>query len=286
MPRRFAVTSLVLLSVSCVGSQARQYELRGQVIAIDPATRQIVIRHDEIPGYMPAMTMPFKVNDESLLRERVPGDLVQGTLVVTATDGYLASLRKIGFAEIAPTTGTAPSAASGFELVAPGEPVPDGQFIDQANHPRTLAAWRGKAVAVTFIYTRCPFPTFCPLMDRHFKTVQDAIDRDDLLRGRVHLVSISFDPAYDNPTVLSQHAKRLGARPEIWSFLTGDRDGIDRFGARLGVSIMRNPADPTDIAHNLRTAIVDPEGRLRKIYTGNEWTPDQLLADLRSAAGS
>jgi protein SCO1/2 len=285
MTRGFALLSLVLVSASCAGSQARQYDLRGQVIAVDPANRQIMIRHDEIPDYMSAMTMPFKVRDDALLRDRVPGDLVEGTLVITDTDAYLASLRKIGFAAIAPPATAAP-AASGFELLAPGGMVPDGLFVDQANRPRTLADWRGKALALTFIYTRCPFPTFCPLMDRHFKKVQDAIAADDGLRSRVRLVSISFDPAYDNPTVLAAHAKGLAADPELWSFLTGDRDEIDRFAARLGVSIVRNPADLTDIAHNLRTAVIDSEGRLSKIYTGNEWTPEQLLADLRDAAGN
>jgi protein SCO1/2 len=123
-------------------------------------------------------------------------------------------------------------------------------------------------------------PTFCPLMDRHFATIQDALKKDPTLD--VRLVSVSFDPLTDTPPVLKQHAKELGANPKVWTFLTGDRDVIDQFGARFGVSVARALNDPRDITHNLRTAIVDRNGNVVKVYIGNEWTPDQALADLKA----
>jgi protein SCO1/2 len=134
---------------------------------------------------------------------------------------------------------------------------------------------------MTFIYTRCPLPTFCPLMDRHFATLQKALKADPAMNG-VHLVTVSFDPATDTPAVLKQHAKSLDADLTRWTFLTGDRDEVDQFAARFGVSVGRALNDARDITHNLRTAIIDANGTLVKVYTGNDWSPDQVLADLKS----
>ena len=110
-------------------------------------------------------------------------------------------------------------------------------------------------------------------MDRHFKTIQDKLADDPALKN-VHLVSVSFDPAADTPEVLKAHARKVGADPARWTFVTGDRDEIDKFGMRFGVSVARDMKDPTDITHNLRTAIIDSKGTLVKAYTGNEWTPE------------
>src|SRR6185295_11210335 len=133
----------------------------------------------------------------------------------------------------------APAAASGFELIEPGQPVPDQTFVDEQGRARRLSEFKDRALAITFIYTRCPMPTFCPLMDRHFASLQKDIKADAALRGRVHLLSVSFDPAYDTPAVLKRHAATLGADPALWTFLTGARDEIDRFGMRFGVSVAR-----------------------------------------------
>jgi protein SCO1/2 len=127
-------------------------------------------------------------------------------------------------------------------------------------------------------------PTFCPLMDRHFKTIQTRLEADPSL-AKVHLVSVSFDPITDTPQVLKMHAGGLGADPKRWTFLTGDRDEIDKFAMRFGVSISRDEKDPVNIAHNLRTAIVDAQGVFVKSYTGNEWKPEEVLADLKKIAG-
>jgi protein SCO1/2 len=128
-------------------------------------------------------------------------------------------------------------------------------------------------------------PAFCPLMDRHFKTIQEKIAADPALQT-VQLVSVSFDPVTDTPPVLKAHATKLGADPKRWTFVTGDRDDIDRFAMRFGVSVARDLKNPIDITHNLRTAIVDAKGTLVKAYTGNEWQPDQVLSDLKAVAAN
>jgi protein SCO1/2 len=228
------------------------------------------------------MTMPFRVEPLRQLEGRLPGDLIAATLVVREGDAYLTDMRKIGFAEISAAS-SAPPASSGFEQLAPGQPVPDLALIDQRGRPFTLASERGKAVAITFIYTRCPLPTFCPMMDRHFGSIQRAAVNDPSMQDRVRLLSITFDPTYDTPEVLSRHARQVGADPSIWTFLTGDRDEIDRFLSRFGGTVNRNPRDPIDIVHNLRTAVIDPKGRLVKIYTGADWSPDRVVEDLKAA---
>ena len=163
--------------------------------------------------------------------------------------------------------------------------MPNAQFVDQDGRTRDFASFRGSTLVVTFIYTRCPIPTFCPLMDRHFAAIQNRLKTEPALR-HVQLVSVSFDPIADTPPVLKKHAAALGADPKYWTFLTGQRDEIDKFAARFGVAVTREMNDPLDITHNLRTAIVDAKGAFVKAYTGNEWTPDQVLADLRHIAAT
>ena len=163
--------------------------------------------------------------------------------------------------------------------------MPDSKFVDQDGKKTTFRAFRGSTVVITFIYTNCPLPTFCPMMDRHFATLQEHLQADPALK-HVHLVTVSFDPLTDTPPVLKKHARELNADLTRWTFLTGDRNDIDQFAARFGVSVSRAPDDARNITHNLRTAIVSPEGKLVKVYTGNEWTPDDILADLKPVANA
>lgn len=272
--------ALLVSTLLAIGACARgqEYELRGQVLAVDRDRQQITVKHEDIQGFMPAMTMPFRVGDREQLSARVPGELIRATLVVATGRAYLKDIERTGQAPLTEAT-----AVRAFDLLEPGQPVPDEPFVDQSGTPVRLSDWRGKAVAVTFIYTRCPLPDFCPLMDRHFASAQKAVASDPGLRNRVRLVSVSFDPDFDRPPVLKAHAQRAGADPAVWSFVTGDRDDIDRFASRFGVSIIREDKTGQEIVHNLRTAVIDPQGRLVKVFSGNEWQPAELLNGLRSS---
>jgi protein SCO1/2 len=260
--------------------EPKQYQLTGQVLGVKPEASEILIKHEDIVGFMPGMTMPFTVRDEALLQSVEPGDLVTATLVVGEANAYLSSLSKTGHAplDVPPPA----QASAGFELLKPGEEIPNQLLIDQDGQPRPLSTLRGHRVALTFIYTRCPMPDFCPLMDRHFATIQREIKATPELAD-VRLLSVSFDPQFDTPPVLKAHAKKYEADPQVWSFVTGDRDEITRFAARFGVSVERAEQNPIDITHNLRTAIIDPQGRLVKVHTGNSWTPADIVADLKAA---
>jgi len=273
-----------LIAPACRSApESRTYNLQGQVLAVAADRQQATIEHEEIQGLMAAMTMTFAVKDARLLEGIGAGDLVDATLVVDENESYLTALRKVGEAPLeAPAP--PPAASSGVELLQPGDPVPDAEFVDQDGRARTFSSFKGSPLAITFIYTSCPIPDFCPLMDRNFAAVQQALDDDPMLRG-VHLLSVSFDPLTDTPAVLERHAERLQADPARWTFVTGDRDDIDRFAARFGVSVTRSPDNPIDIAHNLRTVVVDADGRVVTIHTGNRWTPEELVADLKAVAG-
>jgi protein SCO1 len=260
----------------------RRYDLSGQIVALDASRKSVTVKHGEIKGFMPAMTMPYDVREAKALDGLKPGDLVDATLVVFSNGAYLATIKKTGEAPLPPPPPDAPmpTASSGFELLKPGDTVPDAAFVDQDGKKRRFADFKGSRVVMTFIYTQCPMPTFCPLMDRRFASMQEPL-REDAATRDVRLVTVSFDPATDTPPVLKAHARKLNADPARWTFLTGDRDEIDRFASRFGVQVSRALNDPRDITHNLRTVIVDDDGKLVKVYTGNDWTSEQVLADLK-----
>lgn len=277
---------LALVTAACGGggsTERREYKLQGQVLSIQPNHRQAVIRHEEIPGFMSAMTMPYDVKDPKEYEPLKPGDLINAKLIVLETSAYLEDVKKVGEA---PLEGqfSAPGAAAGFELTKVGAPVPNQTFVNQDGASVALDAFRGSAVVVTFMYTSCPLPNFCPLMDRNFAAMQTKLKENGNLL-KVHLLSVSFDPQIDTPAVLKAHAAKLGADPRMWTFVTGDRDEIDKWASGFGVSISRAMNDPRDITHNLRTAIIDRQGNLVQVYNGNEWTPEQVLADVRVMVG-
>jgi protein SCO1/2 len=275
-----------LLLGACGPSDRKEYRLQGQILSIAADHKEANIKHEDIKGLMPAMTMPYKVRDAQQFEAVVPGDLIDATLVIVSNEAYLKDVKKVGSAPLEQQPGqtAAPSASSGFELLKEGQPVPNVQFVNQDGKQVDFESFKGDAVVVTFIYTKCPMPTFCPLMDRHFTTIQQKLKQqnNDL---KVHLLSVSFDPLEDTPPVLKKHAQQLGADPRIWTFVTGDRDEIDRWASRFGVSVSRALNDPTNITHNLRTAIVDRQGNLVQTYTGNEWTPEQVVADVKVMVG-
>ena len=281
MTRAWGIIVAAAVLAGCSrGPEPKQYELKGQVLGLKPESQEVLIKHEDIRGFMPGMTMPFRVADAKLLAGIEPGDLVTATLVIADTDAHLSALTKTGHAELeAPPV----SASSGFELLKNGETVPDQLLIDQDGKPRPMSAMRGHRVALTFTYTRCPMPNFCPLMDRNFQALQREIKKTPALAD-VRLITVSFDPEFDTPQVLKAHAQRVEADPLIWTFVTGDRDEVERFAARFGVTLERAEQNPIDITHNLRTAIIDTEGRVVKVHTGNAWTAAEVLADLRATA--
>ncbi len=281
--RRFPVPAALLLAFlasacSQPGPPPREYELHGQILAVRPERNEVVIRHEDIPGFMQGMTMPFSVEDAALLDGKTAGDMVTATLVVGETSAHLSTLTTTGHADVPESAAPPPTAP---DILETGEPVADAALVDQAGVATPFSSFRGHRVALTFIYTRCPLPEFCPLMDRNFASVQRTIAaRPDL--ADVRLLTVTFDPEFDTPEVLAAHAKRRGADPAVWSFLTGEPETVFAFGGQFGLYVEPN-TQGVDITHNLRTAVVDADGRLVSMHGGNDWTADDIVADLIAA---
>ena len=280
MPRHLCAFLAVLFLASACSSDKR-YPLSGQVLAVNRDRQELTVKHEDIRGFMPAMTMPFKVRSAEEFGRWKPGDLIRATLVVEETTGYLEEITKTGEAPLPPPS----EETLASRMIEPGREVPDAAFTDQDGRSRRFSDWRGKTVAVTFVYTRCPLPDFCPQMDRQFLAVQKALKDDPALAARVHLVSVSFDPDYDTPEVLRAHTKKLGVDPTQWSYVTGSRESVDPFAAAFGVSVLRDDKPLQEILHNLRTPVVGPDGRLSEVLGGNEWSAQDLLAAIRRADG-
>src|SRR5689334_9040260 len=269
----------IALSACSRTPPAKEYQLKGQILDVKPETNEVLVKHEDIKGFMPAMTMPYKVADGKLLAGKEPGDLITATLVVGETEAHLSTIDKTGHAPIENTGGSELTAS---QILKPGDPVPDTNLIDENNMARPLTSYKGHRVALTFMYTRCPQPDFCPLMDRNFAALQNEIMKTPDLAD-VRLVSVSFDPANDTPAVLKTHAKDLKANAAVWHFVTASPEDIKGFTAKFGVTAEPSDESPAVLTHNLSTAVIDAGGKLVKIRPGNMWTPADLIGDLKAA---
>lgn len=268
---------VLALLVGCTRAPAgKEYEVVGQVQAMNPEALEVTIAHGDIKDFMPAMTMPYTVGDASLLKGLRPGDLVTATLVVEEAKAYLSKMARTGSAPLPPQTEVTVTDGA---VLQPGDLVPDHTLVDQDGASLSTASLRGHRVALTFIFLSCPLPEFCPLMDRQFAEVQRAVKAAPALAD-VRLLSVSFDPQHDTARNLKAHAQALGADPHVWSFVTATEKEIETLTRRFGVFVERDGQNPTEITHNLRTAIIDPQGHVVRIYSGTDWTPTQLVADL------
>jgi protein SCO1/2 len=276
MRRLLAALLLLAAAAACrSGPPPREFEIVGQIQAVSPDRGEVTIKHQDIEGFMPGMTMTFKASPEAIAG-RQPGDLVTGTLSVGEVDVHISKLTTTGHRDLDPA---AAPAADYSAVIQPGDMVKDATLLDQDGKERRLSEWRGHRVVLTFVYTRCPLPDFCPLMNTHFRTLQGTIARTPALSD-VQLVTMTLDPAYDTPKVLKPYAVGAGADPARWTFLTGTPDEAARFLEQFGILVERDPSNEAQITHNLRTAIIDAEGRLKTVHTGNRWVPDEVVADL------
>lgn len=275
------LSALIAITAACGPAEpaVRTYELTGQILAVHPDRQSLTIKHEDIPNYMPGMTMTFVARDASLVAGREPGELVKATLEVGEASSRLTAIDVTGRA---PITAMPAELALAEGLIAEGDTLPPAMFLDQNGRARQLAEWRGGPLAITFTYTRCPLPDFCPRIDRKFAELQRAIADDPALAGRAKLLTISFDPEYDTPDILEAHARRLGASESVWTFATGDRAAIELFAARFGVAVTRDGDTAADIVHNLRTIVAGPDGTVRALHSGADWEVGTIASALRA----
>lgn len=290
----YVLVLLALLAAGCPSRRGesvasvpaiRTFDVRGLVRGTDAAAGTVTVQHEEIAGFMPAMTMPFYVKDARQLETVRAGEGISFDFVVTDDDSWITDIKKIDASEIdLPAENAAPEpSAAPAARVKEGDRLPDFHLTDQAGEPIAREDYTGKELLLTFIFTRCPVPNFCPLMSQNFAELAKAIAADPALSARARLLSISFDPEHDTPEVLASYALRYSFDPAIWKFATGTPDETARLTRAF--SVLVEPEAGT-INHGLATALVDGTGTIRKIWRGNFWKPEEALSELRALAGS
>jgi protein SCO1 len=273
-------------SPAITSTSTQVFQVKGVVESVKAEVKTVRIRHEEIPGYMVAMTMPFEVRDTNELAGVSAGDAVTFRMIVTETDGWIDQIQKLNLDPNA----TAVPANAPIRIVRDVEPLdvgdrlPDYRFTNQVGQAVSLGQFGGQALAVTFIFTRCPFPTFCPLMSSNFQKAQDALLANPNAPTNWHLLTISFDPEFDTPEQLKAYAARQHANPARWDFLTGTLIDITALSEQVGLQFWRDPAG--GINHNLRTVVVDARGRVQRIFIQNKWAVEELTDEIIKAAGN
>lgn len=264
-------------------AEAKRYSLKGTVVAVDKAKKKATVKHEEIPGYMDAMTMDFPVREDWVWEDLNPGADIFADLVVDA-DNYW--LEKIAISA-APNPNQPPLPVR-EDVAQIGNRIPDFTLTNQDGKRINLKDYRGKALAITFIYSRCPLPTYCILMSKNFSDLAIQLNQNVELKDKIRLLSVSFDPNTDTPAKLKEYGQGyLGkdAKPDftVWQLATGTDKEVKAVADFFGLRYEVDPNDKTQFAHSLRTVVVAPDGKVRKVFSGNEWTTGELLKELQTA---
>jgi protein SCO1/2 len=281
LDRRFAgglVAAVIVLGVvTAPRAQTQEYAVTGMVLRVDPARKSFLVSHDAVPGLMAAMTMSFEVRDAKDLNGLVPGATVTFSLVLGQTSVHAERVRMVPYRSLEQDPLTArrlallKSLSSAPKPLAVGRPVPDFTLIDQKRRQVTLSQFRGKVVAINFIYTSCALPQFCYRIANHFGVLQRRFRQES---GRdVVFLTITFDPVRDTPEKLAEYASQWNANPDVWRFLTGEAPEVQRVCNMFGVDFF---PDEGLMNHSIRTAVIDRQGALVANIEGNQYSAAQL----------
>lgn len=261
---------------------ARHYEVRGVVRGFAPDRTTIDIEHEDIPGFMPSMTMPFIARDPEDIASLTLRDGIAFRLVVTDKDALVDNIRKINASEVRlPQTSPAatPQGTNASSRLKEGDVMPVFSLTNEKGEKINGETYGGKPFVITFIFTRCPMPTFCPRMSKNFAELQKAIKSGGGPLADAKLLGITIDPQNDTPAVLKEYGQSLGADPRIWNFATADPADIANLTKPFAVQI--TPEAGT-ISHGLATALISRDGKILKLWRGNGWTPEEVIAALSS----
>jgi protein SCO1/2 len=271
---------------SAASQNYKVYKLRGKVISTNAATGEATLAHEAIPGFMDAMTMPYKLKDPSILSDLHPGDMITADVLVSPDPNADVLLDHIVVvAQAKPDY--RPQVA--YHVPAAGDTVPNFKLRNQNGRAIHLSQFHGKALLLTFIYTRCPLPNFCPRVTRNFAEVEKQLKATPKLYARTHLLCISFDPDHDNPARLRAYgASYIGSNAsstfQHWDFAVPEKAVLEKMATFFDVGITYGANDT--ITHTLSTTLIGPDGKVVRFYPGNEWTPDQLTADIHQRLGT
>ncbi len=291
-----AIAAIALDAIGCRGTAAttptgskgasQAYPVRGVVVGTDPANGEVILKHDAIAGLMPAMTMPYHLEDPSALSELHAGDLITATLLADHDAAGPINLRLKDIVVIAQARPDYKPAVN-YHVPAQGDMVPNFKLLNQSDHTIDLKQFRGKVIVMTFIYTRCPLADFCPRMSRNFAEIDKALQSDGALYKSTHLLTVSFDPTYDTPKVLRSYGAAytgnfVSETFQHWDFAAPSMVDLPSMEQFFDVGVTPGP-DKT-LQHSLSTAVIGKDGKIIAFYPTNDWTPAQVLADIHGAA--
>jgi protein SCO1/2 len=268
---RHLARNLALAYVLFTSACAKHYPVRGMVLGVSPADHTVIVSHRDIPRYMPAMSMPFRVQKPAELTGLYPGAQIEFDLVIRKSGSHVERLRRVGASAVIEDQGDRIALPPNPDRIAIGESVPDFTLTDQLGHPVRLSDFSGSVVAVDFIYTRCPLPDVCPRLSANFARVQTRF-REKMPKDLV-LLSITIDPRYDTSEVLLKYAKIWNAMPEGWRFLTGPDAEIEIVARRFGMNYW--PEEGL-ITHTSQTGIIGRNGKLAATVDGSSFASVQL----------
>ncbi len=291
MQFKFSILFLlsVLLFVSCqqtetnsTSADAKRYPLKGVVLSVDKVNKKASIKHEEIPGYMEAMTMDFPIREDWVWGDLTVGSEVRAELVVDDAEGKF-WLEKIAIVAAPNPNNPVPPVNENFAQI--GSDLTDFSLTNQDGAKISAKDFKGKALAITFIYSRCPLPEYCILMSKNFSDLANQLNDNAELKDKIRLLSISFDPANDTPAKLKQYGLGyLGknAKPDftVWQLATGKDEEVKKIADSFGLRYEVDQNDKTQFNHSLRTIVISPEGKITKIFPGGDWTNSQLLSEL------
>ena len=272
-----------MLAAESASATNQIHTTRGLVREIAPDRHKAVIRHEAIPGYMPAMTMQFNVRNTNELSGISVGDTVTFRLTATEETHWIDQVNKVASTTNRTAESKAPIAPSRIAELKPGDLLPDYELIAETGKAIRFSDFRGKAVAFTFIFTRCPLPDYCPRMGNHFAQARELILANSNASTNWQFLSISFDPDFDKPAVLSAYANFYRKdNADRWLFAAAPISSLAQLAPRLDLMVKREAGG--SISHNLRTVVLDPQGRIHRQFDGNEWMPQELARALTEAA--
>ncbi len=267
--------------------ELKTFPIHGKIVSVDAAKGSVVLDHEAVPGFMDAMTMPYKLKDATVASELHPGDRITATLLVRKTaDGF----EDPQLDQIVVTAQARPDykPAVDYHVPTEGDVVPDFKLVNQNGRTIHMAQFKGRVVLLTFIYTRCPLADYCPRMNKNFAEIEKALEADPKVDKATHLLSISFDPKFDTPAILKSYggiyAGDTKEKFEHWDFAApteSQLEAVEQF-FDLGVT----PGDSGTLTHSLSTAVIGKDGKVRAWYPTNEWTPAEVLAAMKSAAAA
>jgi protein SCO1/2 len=264
----------------------KTFPVRGKVIATDAT--HVTLDHEAVPGFMDAMTMPYKLKDPSVVSELHPGDRITATILATPDGTEFHDVLLDNIVVIAQARPDYKPAVQ-YHVPEPGDTVPNFALLNQSDRTLHLSQFKGKVLVATFVYTRCPLADYCPRMSRNFAEIDKALQTDPDLYAKTHLLSISFDPTYDTPKVLRSYGGAYTGNYTTetfkhWDFAAPSEKDLPAVTQFFNVGI--TPGDAKTLTHSLSTIIIGKDGKVAAWYPTNDWQPADLVAQIKKLAAS